>query len=617
MIINIPYNGETGSVRVCVNGTTVDIPRGVDYKVDGKYAEVVLRSLEAREIPVETKEEWQEKERKTIGALGWKEVEGIISRVASKSGVILETTSGNPIVIADSAECEPVDMTIHGKSEQAQLTGKNLLNFPDHEEYTRNGVTVSFKNGLVTVKGTADSNGYNSASTDSDAIISDLLGMSGTFYKTGTVGEARVVIVVTKADGTTKYYGEDGIVTLEGTETMAKAYINVYAEKTVDCTLYPMLRYAEITDDTYEPYCGGVPSPNPEYPQEIINAGAYDEASGKYAVTVKCTGKNLINSTDLVENTINGVTFNPVYVDGFLEVIELNGTSNGYPIFKVGEVGLKSGKTYVLSGCDKAGGLNSYRLDLRKDEKLYNNLMDDGTGVAFTATEDITVDVYIRINLDYACSDVKIYPMLRFAEIANDTYEPYKESTVRVYLDEPLRKGDKVYWNGEKLMVERHRASILFDGSDDEGWTADYAKETGIRRCCIQNLKSVIKKATTNNLACDVLCDSYIAKSANATYLSTMGVSVDVNGLIHVYDDNFNTSDIALWEAHLAEHPVVFEYELATPITEEIDIDLGLTMFRPTTVMANDCGTEMEITYVADTKAYIDKKFAELATAML
>jgi hypothetical protein len=94
--------------------------------------------------------------------------------------------------------------------------------------------------------------------------------------------------------------------------------------------------------------------------------------------------------------------------------------------------------------------------------------------------------------------------------------------------------------------------------------------------------------------------------------------SVDIGGWLHVYDEEYNTSDISLWKAHLAENPITVEYELATPITEEIDIDLGeLSMFYPTTIVSNDCNANMEVEYIADTKAYIDKKFAELASAMV
>lgn len=41
----------------------------------------------------------------------------------------------------------------------------------------------------------------------------------------------------------------------------------------------------------YEPYTGGKPSPSPEYPQEIVSAGKYDETSVKYLFDVNVIGK--------------------------------------------------------------------------------------------------------------------------------------------------------------------------------------------------------------------------------------------------------------------------------------------------------------------------------------
>lgn len=49
----------------------------------------------------------------------------------------------------------------------------------------------------------------------------------------------------------------------------------------------------------YEPYTGGKPSPSPDYPQEIVSAGKYNEDTQKYEVEVKLTGKNLIDKEDL------------------------------------------------------------------------------------------------------------------------------------------------------------------------------------------------------------------------------------------------------------------------------------------------------------------------------
>ena len=62
--------------------------------------------------------------------------------------------------------------------------------------------------------------------------------------------------------------------------------------------------------------------------------------------------------------------------------------------------------------------------------------------------------------------------------------------------------------------------------------------------------------------------------------------------------------------------------ELNTPIErdltpEEIAAYKALRTYGPTTVISNDAGAEMEATYVADTKTYIDNKFAALNKAVL
>lgn len=68
--------------------------------------------------------------------------------------------------------------------------------------------------------------------------------------------------------------------------------------------------------------------------------------------------------------------------------------------------------------------------------------------------------------------------------------------------------------------------------------------------------------------------------------------------------------------------PVVVVGELATPIErdltpEEIAAYKALRTYGPTTVVSSDAGAGMEVTYVADTKAYIDKKFKELNQAIV
>ncbi len=73
---------------------------------------------------------------------------------------------------------------------------------------------------------------------------------------------------------------------------------------------------------------------------------------------------------------------------------------------------------------------------------------------------------------------------------------------------------------------------------------------------------------------------------------------------------------------YLADKSFKILYIIATPIErdltpEEIAAYKALRTYGPTTVITNDAGVGMEVTYVADTKAYIDKKFKELNQAIV
>lgn len=75
-------------------------------------------------------------------------------------------------------------------------------------------------------------------------------------------------------------------------------------------------------------------------------------------------------------------------------------------------------------------------------------------------------------------------------------------------------------------------------------------------------------------------------------------------------------------EQYAAGNPVTVYAVLATPIetaltADELTAYAAMTSQYPNTTAYNDAGASMEMAYVADTKLYIDNKFAALATAML
>lgn len=80
-----------------------------------------------------------------------------------------------------------------------------------------------------------------------------------------------------------------------------------------------------------------------------------------------------------------------------------------------------------------------------------------------------------------------------------------------------------------------------------------------------------------------------------------------------------NMTTIAQWKEWLAQNNITVQYVLATPVEtplEDVPDYTELHTNKPNTVITAD-GAVVGVTYVADTKAYIDNKFTELQNAIL
>lgn len=133
--------------------------------------------------------------------------------------------------------------------------------------------------------------------------------------------------------------------------------------------------------------------------------------------------KNLLQNT-ATSQTVNGVTFT-VNEDGSV-------TCNGSPItvavlYVNNNIKLPEG-TYILNGSPQGGQWQkNFKLDLcTVDDKWYS---DVGDGTEFNITNFILKFVRIVIYPDYTCNNLTFYPMIRKADIKDNTYEPYITNT--------------------------------------------------------------------------------------------------------------------------------------------------------------------------------------------
>lgn len=141
-------------------------------------------------------------------------------------------------------------------------------------------------------------------------------------------------------------------------------------------------------------------NPAPDNPQEIKSAGRFDEASGKYLLDVKVTGKNLLSNLDNMYNKF--VPFS-----------------------------IKEGTrlTLITNGLESAGG--NIKLIRENKEIIW---MPIGAGETKT-TKTIPVNIVGFINV------LEPKDGLKYSLVIGDTdkYEPYTEQSMQIALDEPLR----------------------------------------------------------------------------------------------------------------------------------------------------------------------------------
>ena len=149
-----------------------------------------------------------------------------------------------------------------------------------------------------------------------------------------------------------------------------------------------------------------------------------------YKVPVMVEGKNLLQNT-ATSQTVNGVTFT-VNND---KSITCNGTATGTAAITINTIfSINSTK---ISGCPMGGSWSSFELDLLNINTNNVDVMDTGNGAVIQ--NENSYRVRIRIASGYTCNNLTFYPMIRKADIEDDTYEPYIEPTItNIYLNTPI-----------------------------------------------------------------------------------------------------------------------------------------------------------------------------------
>lgn len=528
--------------------------------------------------------------------------EDIVGLDNRKADAIVETASGTPLDITDSVKLPIQNLRIFGKSEQVQTTGAQLFN-------AREALKSQIEKGIV--------------SFDSD----------GKIILNGKFDSNNRQFSITLQPGTYTLSGDDNGVwhILAPTDGVFRRKLVVDVETTYACYIAsgtynnhvtaPMINIGD-TAKPYEPYTGCKPAPSPEYPQEIVNAG------NNGTVDIKINSNNLISPfKEMTVNKLATVQYDTHKSDE-LVITRLDGVKQ-YDGIQTSLILQKGTYTFAydsIEGEFLSGNITGIRNEDENDRTLISLNNSNYKRGSFTLDKKTNIKLVV-FNGNTKAGLAKIKG-LRISFLQEDNrWKPYEEQSLTFSTPNGL-PGIKVdtggnytdttgqQWITDEIDLARgkyvQRAYVL----DVPPIIRAYGTETNNETT--RFLIALTKKAKNSSYPC--LCN--VSKHERMWSADKEGVYADVDNLIFRMSKTLVGETEDSVKKYLESADIKVLYLLATPIEtdlppETIEAFKTLHTNYPTTVISNDENAGMEVSYVADTKHYIDKKFEELNQAIV
>ena len=584
-----------------------------------------------------------------VKAEGDKQMQRIQDGVVDLAPAIHNTASGSVITADDATEGRPFrGLRVFGRTDQVRTTGKNLLDLDRYFAlgYDKNYDTVAnLKNGTITVTNRNDGNGGVSFKNLNDLNIEPPFTLSAKVNKgnchlkvIGMNNEGHHVAVYTITNITKSVFVDrkDDVIKniIQLSTTVGKSEFEV-SDIQIE---------SGETATPYEPYTGGKPSPSPEYPQEMGSVGE----SG--SINVEVAGKNLFDINGDLNIRSDGTEANGVnVVEGNMLISNVNTAST----YSTGQrISITPGRKYTVSAkiVSIGTGIKS-RIDI-KGTKSAKLIYSKSVGVGYSSGTFVSEDNEIIIGFGCDGGVGAKYTDIQLEESDAPTpYEPYRTPQpitlatpnglpgVPVSKDGNYTDVDGQQWICDEIDLERGKyvqrvtEKDIYESQNTWGGQGTWGNNDNYNTLGFYsyingtNGEKNWERLPIYNGMCNyfsLIADAYLKSTIGFTMGDYIAFRVP-RSLLPDWDENNPSNEP--WVNWLkarkeAGNPVIVRYVLKTPIErdltpEEIATYKALRTYGPTTVITNDAGAGMEVTYVADTKAYIDKKFKELNQAIV
>lgn len=551
--------------------------------------------------------------------------------------LIKPTAQGTDIQLKDSSDMNIQELHIYGRTEQASTTGSNLFDVNDTKD--KSIFTVDdegYVTATINPNNTDGNEYYNFYTRKSDLlktdteylIVTEILEIPTEKCQLNTISlepifKGQFANAVASETKGIKFNKAKTRNDMSGCVTMMRGFMFTKPGFTGGKIKFRMsvLEDTSITADTfkYEPYTGGQPSPNPDYPQEIKSIEN---------PTVSVAGKNLFEPS-----TIN-YSYNNLRITANVD----NSQKNSIKI-KINTINATEGDLYAFAYVDinkfveKIKSNTTYTIVLKNPQnidavfvgtiigtnRITNTVAVKSNVIKLQTIDDISnkstfpLVFYfagtVKENVTIGFDDIAVYEG-EYSNAEIEEYKPIQSATLNYTLngidevkDELIVRADGTGTLIQRFAKESVKFNKLIESQDCAG-----------RYVIFNYLKNHYKFVP--KCLCNIANRADWGEPAYKKWVFSLAEHT-----VYISPPKGSGYTVDTLKEYLANADVMVMGEIKEPIVTELSSDeaqkiLALHTNKPNTTIWNDQDAEMQITYVADTKKYIDDKFEELSEAI-
>lgn len=528
-----------------------------------------------------------------------------------------EKASGTELYIEDAKPCKIINTEINGMYKQETTNGYQLLDLKDHTVNSNNIISTITKNKIkctgssTSVWANITTPSMTKFKLEANKTYTIVINKELSYNFCVKINKA-IDIKILSGNVSTTFISESEITSLYF--YIQKANLQDLSD--VNITDLQIIIYEGEYDSAkaFEPYTGGIPSPSPDYPQEIEQVES---------VKLMCNNANLFNITDYTNLNLikNGSAVITKAENNFNFVTSANNYCGAYftkEKLKTYIDGCKEDETYTFSFDVIASKATNFRFGT--DNMQFKTITTTKQRISVKGTLANTLTFY---SMSQEAGTTITISNIKVTKTEDIEYTPYQNQTINVDL-----KGNKLCAISDtikdKLLIDRNGNVALQKNvgyvkyTNKEGWQTNGATE--FRYGYITPILKVPAKANEKSFLSNLAIQSNPSNSQTNMVLSGVTSSFKLRVYISKHFLNTELDQMNAFNELLQKTPMELYYQLATPelinlgqLTELPKTFNGINNIWAETNLGN---TEIEIEYVQDVKKLLEKQ-AEQQNARL